>query len=250
MKTGRINVHLIVGGKYHDFDFARLELLKLLHEDDRLRVRVAEDYANFAALDAADFLITYTCDVVPDERQLAALKKFLVDGKRWFALHGTNSVIEFLQDGRIDCPDKATEFMEMLGTQFAAHPPIGRYRVEVSDPDHPLTAGLRAFEVEDELYLSRKTAHVHLLLETRFQGNAAPFVMDTWDMNVPHPVFYLRRYGRGEVLYLTLGHCRGKYDLQELGVDVYDPIERCSWQSPVYYDLLRRGIRWAAGEMA
>ena len=31
----RIDVVLVVGGKYHDFDYARLELLKLLfeHED-------------------------------------------------------------------------------------------------------------------------------------------------------------------------------------------------------------------------
>ena len=30
--AGRIDVYLVCGGRYHDFDFARLELLKLLAE--------------------------------------------------------------------------------------------------------------------------------------------------------------------------------------------------------------------------
>src|SRR4030095_12948581 len=57
-------------------------------------------------------------------------------------------------------------------------------------------------------------------------------------------VMYLHAEGRGEVLYLTLGHCRGPYDMRPL-IDVYPRTERCAWESPVYYELLRRGIRWA-----
>lgn len=36
----RIDYVLIAGGLYHDIDFARLELLKLLGEDERVRTRV------------------------------------------------------------------------------------------------------------------------------------------------------------------------------------------------------------------
>ena len=39
-----IEVTLVAGGMYHDIDFARLELLKLLAEHDRFRVRVQPDY--------------------------------------------------------------------------------------------------------------------------------------------------------------------------------------------------------------
>ncbi|RMF09266.1 MAG: ThuA domain-containing protein [Alphaproteobacteria bacterium] len=249
MKKGRIDVYLVAGGKYHDIDFARLELLKLLHADERFRVRVGEDYRDIEAIRAADFLMTYTCDVVPTESELAGLKAFLADGKRWFALHGTNSILQFLKDGRVDSPDKAPEFMEILGTQFVAHPPICTYRVDVSDPDHALTRGIEPFEVEDELYLSRDTGDYHLLLETHFEGKAPGFVVEDWVDDRPQPVLYLRSYGNGEVLYLTLGHCRGKYDLQSLGVEEYEPVERCSWQYPIYYELLRRGIAWAAGDL-
>ena len=34
---------LIAGGKYHDINFARLELLKFLAEDDRVRARAFEE---------------------------------------------------------------------------------------------------------------------------------------------------------------------------------------------------------------
>ena len=54
----RLDVVLVAGGKYHDIDFARLELLKLLAEDERIRTRVYEDYSNLHAISNADFLIT------------------------------------------------------------------------------------------------------------------------------------------------------------------------------------------------
>ena len=42
----KIDVVFIAGGKFHDIDFARLEILKLLAEDDRMKTRVFEDYSN------------------------------------------------------------------------------------------------------------------------------------------------------------------------------------------------------------
>ena len=32
-------------------------------------------------------------------------------------------------------------------------------------------------------------------------------------------------------------------------IEVYPRVERCAWESPVYYELLRRGLRWAKGEL-
>jgi len=42
------------------------------------------------------------------------------------------------------------------------------------------------------------------------------------------------------VLYCTLGHCRGKYDMRPM-IDEYPAVERGSWKLPVYHELLRRG---------
>ena len=46
-----------------------------------------------------------------------------------------------------------------------------------------------------------------------------------------------------EVLYLTLGHCRGHYDMQPL-LAYWPEKQRCAWEHPAFHDLLRRGIAW------
>lgn len=236
-------VRLIAGGKYHDIDFARLELLKLLAEDERNRVSVYNDYEGGRNLAPATVLITYTCDVMPDAAALESIRQWLHGGGRWFALHGTNSILEFTSDGRVAAPDRAPELMRMLGSRFLAHPPIERYKVEIADRGHPLTLGMSDFQTLDEQYLSHTAPDLHVLLDTRFAGQTPSFVATEWP-DARHPVMYINRVGRGEVLYLTLGHCRGHFDMQPL-VAYWPSVQRCSWELPEYYELLRRGIAWA-----
>ncbi|MNO82539.1 Trehalose utilization [compost metagenome] len=245
-QPGRIDCVLIAAGKYHDIDFARLELLKLLGEHPRIRVRVFEDYANLEAIRAASFLVTYTCEVLPNACEQAVLRQWLEEGGRWYALHGTNSILRFLEDGRVDTPDSEPHLMQMLGSQFAAHPPIEPFRVDVVQPQHPLVAGIDAFEVTDERYLMDMKAEVQVLLDTGFEGQTPGFVREHWAYQ-RHPVLYLRTLGQGGVLYLTLGHCRGHYDLRPL-MEFWPQVDRCAWDSPIFYELLRRGLGWAAGE--
>jgi type 1 glutamine amidotransferase len=239
----KIRCVLIAGGKYHDIDFARLELLKLLAQDERVRVRVFEDYGNTAAIAEADFIVTYTCDVIPPLEAQEALCAFLDRGGRWYALHGTNSILRFLADGRVDSPRWAPLFMRTLGSMFIAHPPIAPYTVTVADATHPLVRGVAPFETTDEIYLLETYGPLHTLLETHFAGEATGFVQAHWPA-ASHPVFYIKQHGKGAVLYLTLGHCRGHYDLQPL-MDYWPSVDRCAWDLPVFYDLLQRGIAWA-----
>ncbi|MEC7551422.1 MAG: ThuA domain-containing protein, partial [Pseudomonadota bacterium] len=145
----RIDCVLVAAGKYHDIDFARLELLKLLGEDMRFRVRVFEDYENLEAIKTADCIVTYTCDVVPSLAAQEALKEWLNAGGRWYALHGTNSILRMLDDGLWDAPRWAPAFMNLLGSQFISHPPIEPYKVIVTQPDHPLVKDVDAFETTD-----------------------------------------------------------------------------------------------------
>jgi uncharacterized protein len=241
-RAGRINCVLIAGGLWHDIDFARLELLKLLAEEDRIRVRVFEDYDNIAAIEEADFLVTYTCNVVPPLAVQEALRAWVARGGRWYALHGTNSVIRMMSEGLYGTPDWAPLFMATLGSMFRSHPPIAPYRVEVADPDHPLVRDIEPFDSSDEQYLMRTYGELQVLLDTEFAGDAPGFVEDHWD-RARHPVFYIHTVGEGAVLYLTLGHCRHHYDMQpELAF--WPTTDRCAWELPVFYTLLRRGIRW------
>jgi len=239
----RLNCVLVAGGLYHDIDFARLELLKLLAEDQRVRTRVFEDFENLSALAEADILITYTCDVTPSIRAQEALRDWLHKGGRWYALHGTNSILRLLDDGLFDAPRWAPLYMELLGSQFISHPPIEPYTVRVADKTHPLVRDVEPFETTDELYHLELHGDLHVLLDTENTEPGTGFV-EAEDAPGTHPVMYIKRHGDGAVLYLTLGHCRGHYDLQPLA-DWWPSVDRCAWDLPVFYTLLRRGIDWA-----
>ncbi|MFK7913539.1 MAG: ThuA domain-containing protein [Pseudomonadales bacterium] len=240
-----VNVYLVAAGDFHDIDHARLELLKLLAEDERVRVTVAPDYHDLEAIGESDMIISYTCNLVPTEDEQHALRDFVASGKSWFALHGTNSILEFLESGKVNAPETAPVLMETLGTQFIAHPPIQPFTVKTTDPEHELVKGVGEFETDDELYLCRIHGDLKVLLHTNFNGEATGFVEDQWRNDDDHPVYYINSVGTGEVLYLNLGHCRGHYDMQPM-VEYYPNIERGSWDKPEYYELLRRGIKYCA----
>ena len=122
MSNRSVQVYMVVAGDYHDMDYARLELLKLLAENERIRVHVAENYHDLDAINACDWLVTYTCNLVSEVHEQEALRDFVAGGKKWFALHGTNSILRFLDNGKVDSPEIAPVLMETLGTQFIAHP--------------------------------------------------------------------------------------------------------------------------------
>ena len=77
-----MQIHLVAAGKYHDIDFARLELLKLFAEHAAIRTSVSSDYADTDRIAAADLLVTYTCDLVPDAAQTEAIAGWLDRGGR------------------------------------------------------------------------------------------------------------------------------------------------------------------------
>lgn len=246
----RIDAYLVAGGKWHDINYARLELLKLLHEDEEVRVRVGEDYRDLDAIRAADFLVSYTCDVRPTEDQQDALRDIIGGGKRWLALHATNSALDFTPGG-VNSPRCFPKFAELLGSQFIAHPPIMPYTVTTVAAAHPLVAGIGEFEVDDELYLSEMHGSVEPLLVTHFNGEAKGFVEAEWRSDEPRVVAYLHPWGRGHVYYNTLGHCRHKYDMQAppLNIPEYPKRELGAWATPQFYELLRRGLKWAKGQL-
>ena len=151
----KIDVYLVCNARYHDTNFARLELLKLLAENEDIHTRVAENFSDIEAIKASTLLVTYTCDLCPTEAEQQGLAEFLSAGGKWFALHATNALLEFV-DGKADTPDLAPRYMEMLGSRFVAHPANTSFWVRVTEVTHPLTAGIEDFEVHDEepYYLS------------------------------------------------------------------------------------------------
>lgn len=259
MKKGNpFRVYLVCNAKYHDTDFVRLELLKLLAEHQDVCTWVGSDYRELDKIEASDLLITYTCDVVPTLHEQRRLRQFVNKGGRWFGLHGTNAIVEFVGPpvdvgnfvipGKTDTPNTAPELMKLLGSRFVAHPPNDRIKIRVVAPDHPVVRGLDDFEIYDEPYYCEIVGNIQVLLDAHYTADAPAYVRDTWSEDISRPQMYEHLVGKGAVLYLTLGHCRGKYDLQPLIDEV--PVERCGWEEPIFYELLRRGIAWGLGKLS
>jgi uncharacterized protein len=254
-------VILVIGGKWHDFAFARQQLSEMIVSCDCWadRFAVVTDYEAAAAfLTPSTSVVSYTCDVRPTEATQGVFNSWVTAGGRWLALHGTNAALDLLTpSGRpqpVQSPRCFPTWATTLGSQFVAHPPIHDYVVTPCS-DHWLVGGLEAFRTNDELYLSQyhDADQLVALLDTTWSGEATGFGESDWSFEARgtnrHLVSYIRPLGAGAVLYNTLGHCRGHGDMQPL-MQYYPVIERGSWTNPTYRELLRRGLAWASGSDA
>ncbi len=248
----RVEAYFVAGGRFHDIDYARLELLKLLAEHPNVRVKVGSDYEDTESITASSFLISYTCDIRPSENAQREISNWVSQGGRFLALHGTNAALDFSPPNPVGTPRCFPVWADLLGSQFISHPPIQLFPVEVADPNHWLVEGIDSFETDDELYLCEyhDKESLHPLLKTEWQGETPGFDEDDWSGCDPvHLVSYLKSHGQGAVLYNNLGHCRGHWDMPE-AIAYYPNVDRCSWENPQYHELLRRGIRWALGQQS
>ena len=120
--------------------------------------------------------------------------------------------------------DGWAEWPEWVGGRWdrerSMHPPIGDARVEVTDGDHPVTAGLDAFTLHDERY-----SHLDLypgsrvLLHHDLEGSRQPLV-------------WVTESDGARTVYDALGH------------------DARSFASPARVDLLQREVRWLLGQDA
>ena len=214
----------------HDFDFARIRLADALYTAGDIRTDAWNNYDAGEAIEAGDMLVSYTSQVPVSDDNCDALRRFLERGGRWFAIHASNSVRD-----NVHLPG-------ILGTKFITHPPYTHFPVSISKPDDPLLKGIDPFEVDDELYVIEQHGDIEVLLETRWGGEA---LGGRQIEEGRRPLMYRHAVGRGGVLYLALGHANRPYDSPR--PDALQPDRRGPWDMPVYKELIRRGIEWAAG---
>jgi hypothetical protein len=213
----------------HDFDFARIRLLQAIYDAGDIRADSWNNYDAGEAIEQGNILISYTSQVPVSEENCAALRRFLERGGRWFAIHASNSV----RDNE--------HLPSLLGSKFITHPPYTHFNVEVPNPEVPIVTGIEPFEVDDELYCIEEHGDIEVLLETHWGGEA---LMNKTMEYGRRPLMYRHSVGDGGVLYLALGHCNRPFDAPRPGMTM--PDLRGPWDMPVYRELIRRGIAWAA----
>lgn len=114
----------------------------------------------------------------------------------------------------------------LVGGQWVAHPGnIIPYRVVITAPDDPITAGLQDFEMHSEQYYLHTDPSNEVLATTTFSGE---YEDAPWIAGTVMPVAWKRRYGAGRVFYSSLGHVRQDFEVPEAQT------------------LMLRGLLWAA----
>ena len=164
---------------------------------------ISDDLAdlNPAHLARFDVILNYSTDLAASEAQIAALLAAVAGGIGYVGLHAATATF------------RGSAFHSaMVGGRFAHHPPIREFLVDRLAAEHPVTAGIAPFAVEDELY--------HLV-------DVAPDIeVLAWAEG--QPMVYVRRHGAGRVCYIAPGH-----DGRVLG-------------RPEYAQLVHQAIAWAA----
>lgn len=116
-----------------------------------------------------------------------------------------------------------SEYLFMIGGQFAAHPGGQiEYEVNIINHDDPITKGLTDFKVNSEQYYMLVDPGVEVLATTTFSGEHAP-----WTKDVVMPVVWKKMFGRGKVFYISVGH-----SVEDLKI-------------PEVLEMMKRGILWA-----
>ena len=140
---------------------------------------------NAATLEKYDALVLFTTGQDQGE-DVDAILSFVRSGKALIGIHCAS-----------DSFKSHANYIAALGAAFRTHPDQLDIAVEFTDPDHPITQGLRPFTVHDELYLFKdyQPERVHLLAQTH-----------SLDDDGPVPLCWTREEGAGRVFFLSLGH--------------------------------------------
>src|SRR4029450_10860155 len=130
--------HLVAGGfppgasAGHDHDYARLQLLQLLAEQD-VPASVTNDFGDVEKwLPVSRPLIPSVAGPYPDAAQCGAIRRWMEDGGRWLALHGTSGGRAERVEGVRQRRTVKLEHHALLGSYFLTHPPICKIRVDVA----------------------------------------------------------------------------------------------------------------------
>lgn len=178
--------------------------------------------------------ISTTLDTLLDAEKLASLNLIV---PMWTMSKITGDQLKGLQaavesgvgfggwhGGMADAFRESTDYQFMVGGQWVAHPGnIIDYTVQITDREHPITAGLNDFAMKSEQYYMHVDPSNKVLATTTFSGQYHPWIDGT-----VMPVTWTRQYGAAKVFYTSLGHVTADFDVPEAR------------------EIVRRGLLWAS----
>ena len=176
-----------------------------------------EVYADAELMSGLDLIVQcWTMgEILPDE--LRGLRAAVAAGTGFAGWHG----------GIIDSFRLATDYLQMMGAQFAAHPAdLVDHTVTVlpGAADHPIVAGISSISLHSEQYWVLTDSAIDVLATTEIH----PGPGDPWAVPVTCPAIWTRQWGAGRIFACTPGHQMA---------DLVNPELRA---------VIERGMVWAA----
>ena len=120
-----------------------------------------------------------------------AVKAFVADGGAALFYHNVTYIAATNED-----------FREVLGAATEGHPPVRRFKVEITNRDHPITRGVNDFVVTDEQHFMTYDRDPELVLMRSVNEDGLTFK----DLGTSCEAGWAYDYGKGRVCYLAPGH--------------------------------------------
>ena len=152
-----------------------------------------------------DIIMQYTTGMEPTKDQENGLCDFIQNGGGYVGIHSAT-----------DSFKNCDRYWEMVGGRFSGHGG-GTFTVYIYDHEHPITKGLKDFEIQDETYAHNYHRNAQMRSLTRMNRG-----------NERQSMGWVSSYGKGRVFYTSNGH------------------DRRAWENPHFQRLVVRGAYWAA----
>jgi type 1 glutamine amidotransferase len=195
------------------------DILAGILKEEKFEVKVTDTLEKLEQEDLTtyDLIVpNWTQDTIK-RSQLNPLLDAVAQGTGLAGLHG----------GMADSFRMETDYQFMVGGQWVAHPGNDgiTYTVKIKDPDHPLTKGMKDFQVTSEQYYLHIDPAVKVHATTRFPNAEGPYSSNG---EVDIPVVWSKKWGEGKVYYCSLGHVAEIVRMPEV------------------IELMRNGMVWAS----
>ncbi len=188
-----------------------------------------QPYADQVYMDSVDLIVQCNTMASIEPSELAGLRAAIEAGTGMAGWHG----------GIADSYRNSSDYLHLIGGQFACHPgkhPAERvgaqsdnyvpYRINIvsAAADHPITHGIRDFDLVTEQYWVLSDDYIDVLATT----TQAVRDWDPWTRPVVSPAIWTRQWGKGRIFVCTPGH----------RVEI---LEDCNVRT-----IIERGLLWAS----